>query len=46
MDERVPDSVDARVATGSLTLKGEVQRQSESDAAFAAVSVDLGVGFR
>ena len=32
------DSVDARVAAGWLTLSGQVSRQSESNAAFEAVS--------
>jgi osmotically-inducible protein OsmY len=43
-DRRVPDTVDARVSNGWLTLKGEVQRQSDSDAAFAVVSRIPGVG--
>jgi osmotically-inducible protein OsmY len=38
------DRVDVRVADGWLTLKGEVKRQSESDAAFEAVSQLSGVG--
>jgi osmotically-inducible protein OsmY len=43
-DERVPDRVDVSVANGWLTLKGEVKRQRESDAAFDAVSRVAGVG--
>ena len=43
--DTVPDDrLDVRVSAGWLTLKGEVQRQSESDAAFAAVSGITGVG--
>jgi osmotically-inducible protein OsmY len=38
------DRVDVRVADGWLTLKGEVKHQSESDAAFEAVSRLPGVG--
>jgi osmotically-inducible protein OsmY len=38
------DRVDVRVADGWLTLKGEVKRQSESDAAFETVSRLPGVG--
>jgi osmotically-inducible protein OsmY len=38
------DRVEVRVADGWLTLKGEVKRQSESDAAFEAVSRLPGVG--
>jgi len=38
------DQIDVHVANGWLTLKGEVKRQSESDAAFAAVSRLSGVG--
>ena len=38
-DDGVPaDRVDVTVANGWLTLKGEVETQHESDAAFAAVS--------
>jgi osmotically-inducible protein OsmY len=41
----VPDDmVDVRVAAGWLTLKGQVKRQEESNAAFAAVSGVSGVG--
>jgi osmotically-inducible protein OsmY len=41
----VPDDrVDVGVAAGWLTLKGEVKRQSESDAAFDAVAKLAGVG--
>jgi osmotically-inducible protein OsmY len=36
--------IDVSVANGWLTLKGEVKRQSESDAAFNAVSGLPGVG--
>ena len=40
-----PDGrIDVTVAGGWLTLKGEVKRQSESDAAFEAVSGLPGVG--
>ena len=43
--ERVPaDRIEVRVADGWLTLKGEVKRQQESDAAFEAVSRVQGVG--
>ena len=38
------ERVDVNVRNGWLTLKGEVKRQSESDAAFAAVSGVTGVG--
>ena len=38
------DRVDVRVSAGWLTLKGEVKRQAESDAAYAAVSGVSGVG--
>jgi osmotically-inducible protein OsmY len=38
------DMIDVHVANGWLTLKGEVKHQSESDAAFAAVSGLAGVG--
>jgi osmotically-inducible protein OsmY len=38
------DRIDVQVAAGWLTLKGRVKRQSESDAAFAAVSQLPGVG--
>lgn len=38
------DRVEVSVSGGWLTLKGEVTRQSESDAAFAAVSGLDGVG--
>ena len=38
------DRVDVKVDAGWLTLKGEVSRQSDSDAAFAAVSGVAGVG--
>jgi osmotically-inducible protein OsmY len=41
---RVPESVDVNVADGWLTLKGRVKHQSESDAAFEAVSELPGVG--
>ena len=41
---RVPEAVDVNVADGWLTLKGRVKRQSESDAAFEAVSGLPGVG--
>jgi osmotically-inducible protein OsmY len=43
--DAVPEGrVDVRVTAGWLTLKGEVRRQSESDAAFAAVSAVAGIG--
>jgi amphi-Trp domain-containing protein len=38
------DRVDVSVSAGWLTLKGDVKRQSESDAAFAAVSGVTGAG--
>jgi osmotically-inducible protein OsmY len=38
------DRIDVHVANGWLTLRGEVKHQSESDAAFAAVSELPGVG--
>ncbi len=38
------DRIDVKVADGWLTLKGEVSHQSESDAAFDAVSGLSGVG--
>jgi len=44
-DDRVPiDRVDVSVSDGWLTLKGEVEDQSASDAAFAAVRELPGVG--
>ena len=44
-NDSVPeDMIDVHVANGWLTLKGEVKHQSESDAAFAAVSGLAGVG--
>ena len=44
-NESVPaDVIEVHVANGWLTLKGEVKHQSESDAAFAAVSGLAGVG--
>jgi osmotically-inducible protein OsmY len=43
-DDAVPERVDADVANGWLTLKGEVKHQRESDAAFDAVSGITGVG--
>lgn len=44
-NDSVPaDRIDVHVANGWLTLKGEVKHQSESDAAFAAVSELSGVG--
>ena len=43
-DDVPADRVDAKVDGGWLTLKGEVKRQSDSDAAFAAVSEVPGVG--
>lgn len=43
-DDGVPDGVDVKVASGWLTLRGEVKRQRESDAAFDAVSGVAGVG--
>ena len=44
-DDRVPiERVDATVSDGWLTLKGEVESQSDSDAAFAAVRELPGVG--
>lgn len=44
-NDSVPaDRIDVQVASGWLTLKGEVTQQSESDAAFAAVSQLSGVG--
>lgn len=43
-DDVPADRVDAKVDGGWLTLKGEVQHQSDSDAAFAAVSGVPGVG--
>ncbi|HVP02658.1 MAG TPA: BON domain-containing protein [Solirubrobacteraceae bacterium] len=43
--EAVPaDRVDVSVSAGWLTLKGEVARQSESDAAFECASRVAGVG--
>lgn len=46
-DARVPaDRVDVSVIDGWLTLKGEVEHQYESDAAFEAVSGVAGVGGR
>ena len=44
-NDRVPaDRVDVSVSNGWLTLRGEVTRQSDSDAAFASVSRVSGVG--
>jgi osmotically-inducible protein OsmY len=44
-DPEVPaDHIDVHVASGWLTLKGEVKHQSASDAAFATVSQIPGVG--
>jgi osmotically-inducible protein OsmY len=44
-DDRVSaERVDVGVASGWLTLRGTVKRQSESDAAFEAVSTLAGVG--
>jgi osmotically-inducible protein OsmY len=43
-DDGVPDRVDVRVANGWLTLRGDVKRQRENDAAFDAVSGIAGVG--
>jgi len=43
-DEVPAERVDVKVNAGWLTLKGEVKHQSESDAAFAAVSGVPGVG--
>ncbi len=44
-DEHVPaERVDVDVADGWLTLTGEVKRQTDSDAAFHAVSRVAGVG--
>ena len=41
----VPDDrIDVRVSAGWLTLKGEVKHQSDSNAAFEAVSGLPGVG--
>jgi osmotically-inducible protein OsmY len=42
--DRVPQEVDVNVADGWLTLRGRVKHQSESDAAFEAVSKLPGVG--
>ena len=43
--DNVPDDrIDVAVADGWLTLKGEVKHQSESDAAFEAVTRLAGVG--
>jgi osmotically-inducible protein OsmY len=43
--DRVPaDHIDVHVANGWLTLKGEVRRQSDSDAAFEIVSGMGGIG--
>jgi osmotically-inducible protein OsmY len=43
-DDGVPARVDVDVSNGWATLKGEVKRQDESDAAFAGVSGISGVG--
>ena len=44
-DDSVPaDRVDVKVANGWLTLRGEVTRQSDSDAAFASVAAVPGLG--
>jgi osmotically-inducible protein OsmY len=44
-NDRVPaDAIDVSVTNGWLTLRGEVTRQSDSDAAFASVSSISGVG--
>ena len=44
-DSGIPDGrIDVAVKDGWLTLKGEVKRQTESDAAFEAVSGLPGVG--
>jgi osmotically-inducible protein OsmY len=43
-DEVPKDGIDVSVSGGWLTLKGEVKHQSESDAAFDAVSGVEGVG--
>jgi osmotically-inducible protein OsmY len=43
-DDGVPAGVDAAVANGWATLRGEVRHQYESDAAFAAASGIAGVG--
>lgn len=44
-NDRVPaDRIEATVANGWLTLKGEVKHQSESDAAFDAVRRLPGIG--
>jgi osmotically-inducible protein OsmY len=43
-DDGVPARVDVDVSNGWATMKGEVKRQDESDAAFAAVSGITGVG--
>ncbi len=44
-NDRVPaDRIDLSVTNSWLTLRGEVARQSESDAAFASVSSIAGVG--
>jgi len=43
-DEVPADRIDVHVANGWLTIKGEVKRQYENDAAFEAVSTLSGVG--
>ena len=43
-DEVPAERVEVTVADGWLSLKGEVQHQHESDAAFRAVSEVPGVG--
>jgi osmotically-inducible protein OsmY len=43
-DDGVPARVDVDVSNGWATLTGEVKRQDESDAAFAAVYGITGVG--
>jgi osmotically-inducible protein OsmY len=43
-DDVPADRVDVKVDGGWLTLKGEVEHQSDSDAAFALVSAVPGVG--
>jgi osmotically-inducible protein OsmY len=43
-DDIPADHIEVHVASGWLTLKGEVRHQEDSDAAFAAISRVKGVG--
>ena len=43
-DDLAANQIDVSVGSGWVTLKGRVKRQSESDAAFDAVSELPGVG--